>query len=714
MRLAVRVTNLGLTRHHPTGSALQARTVPRLQTGVGTNLSTLLRLSCMSLLFIAVGILARAYVAPPTSGAAFAQFWIGLAVCFVAVVVFAIGPGACTWHRRVALALFGAVLYLPVYLRSPDGPIFTDELMHVQTMRLMRDLETTRVPVTLFPIPGDYPGLELVGLATALLSGLSDGWAARMVALIIHIVIPLLAYDALRATGLGGTAAFLGALIYMANIGYYFFHATFSYESLGVVFFLMVALLAVRLADSRRAADPASWLLMIVVIAALVPTHHMTGLMTVGFLAILALTTALASRVRASVPVILGCLLTGAWWMVWLLFGSSERTINYIVANLTDRLQRISAFLLAGQPSRTLFWNTSTPQAEQVLAMLYPALIACLLALGGFVFGRRLLVRWQAGQHSAAPSVRVPWGPHLLARWRGGRFRTAPALAAQLAFALFGPLLWVATAPLILTSASEMVYRAWPFLFLGVGLHAASGVAACLRRRQWRTPWRVMAFGTAGLILAGGIIVGDHQAGRFRSNEIHAAAGPEALTADLIGAATWLNGTKGPLHTVVGDSSSRLAFAVYGTQRTGLWESWVPFYLLDRPRTQAFLDERDVDFVAVDLRDSRYLPRYGQYFSSAELLAREGAADGPTQTLPLPLLAKFDLMPGLDRIYDTGDVIVYANRRPDATKDRDRSGAPRGALRASEVEASANEIVPLPGLSASAPGRMVAPLVTPP
>jgi hypothetical protein len=52
----------------------------------------------------------------------------------------------------------------------------------------------------------------------------------------------------------------------------------------------------------------------------------------------------------------------------------------------------------------------------------------------------------------------------------------------------------------------------------------------------------------------------------------------------------------------------------------------------------------------VDLRISRYRPPDGTVFQEA------GACPAP---LPRANLAKFDAVPGMTRVYDSGNIIVY-------------------------------------------------------
>jgi hypothetical protein len=156
------------------------------------------------------------------------------------------------------------------------------------------------------------------------------------------------------------------------------------------------------------------------------------------------------------------------------------------------------------------------------------------------------------------------------------------------------------------------------------------------------------------------------------------------LTPDLVSAALWLEGNAGRFNLVIGDSSSSVAFAVFGLQRTRLWGNWVPFYTQDPAQAQRFLDQHDVDYVVVDYRVSRYPPRYNHYFSGAEARSRQAQQEAG-KLLPIDRLRKFDTMPALQRIYDNGEIVVFANRRSDSpapegngtVDDMPNSGVPR-------------------------------------
>jgi hypothetical protein len=60
-----------------------------------------------------------------------------------------------------------------------------------------------------------------------------------------------------------------------------------------------------------------------------------------------------------------------------------------------------------------------------------------------------------------------------------------------------------------------------------------------------------------------------------------------------------------------------------------------------------------VHYVLVDLRLARSLPASGQYFPI------DPHAGSYTHPLSLRGLTKFDQAPGVDRIYDDGNIVIY-------------------------------------------------------
>src|SRR5579884_3756280 len=145
------------------------------------------------LLVLGVGVLAWDYAQHAAALSNYGLFWLGMALCLAGTLTMGLRPAARGWEHVYALGAFGAALWLPYFLRSPVRLIFPDELYHYQIAQLMLERGHTDVPVLQYPIPGEFPGIELVALHLMSATGLSIDVVVRLVTLLIHILIPLLA-----------------------------------------------------------------------------------------------------------------------------------------------------------------------------------------------------------------------------------------------------------------------------------------------------------------------------------------------------------------------------------------------------------------------------------------------------------------------------------------------------------------------------------------
>ncbi|MFQ3660997.1 MAG: hypothetical protein SNJ69_01240 [Chloroflexaceae bacterium] len=593
----------------------------------------------LALFFLGLGVLAHAYLVEANSPAAYSWFWAGLGMSASGAIIAGMAPTSTTAQRLAMLALLGGALYLPTFLRSPAYPIFADELYHYQALALMREQGLREVDLTFFTVPRDYPGLALLGLHVVSISGLPSEWAVRLVPLLVHLTMPLLAYAALVTLRVPERLAFLGGLLYMTNRSFFFFHSVFSYETLGTLLFLVLVLLSLNLLQKDA---PGVWpfhLLLLPVIAALSITHHFSSLISLAWLiGCVVVTLALRHEQRR----LFGALVLFAviFSLSWLVF-QSDRGIQYVVLTIINRTaaffnaMQTALSLTASAPGgealglRPLFAHSRLPLAERLFAYLYPALIAVLMLTG--------LIR----------------AAHFFQARRG---QDLTPYAGVLVLGIFGPLLWLLSTPLVLTVNQDVAYRSWPFLFLGVALYtiiALYGVDP--RASRLRLPRQLMAFCVALPLLIGGVVLGDNQAGRFHTYQISAASGPEAMTDDLVAAARWLAVQYGSGHRVAGDRASQVAFGTFGHQKTRIWGIGHLYYYDDPGGAIWFLNEHSIDFVSVDRRVSRYLPRYTTYFGDADPFG----VQRPARPVPAERLEKFDRIPHLQRIYDNGDIILY-------------------------------------------------------
>jgi hypothetical protein len=202
---------------------------------------------------------------------------------------------------------------------------------------------------------------------------------------------------------------------------------------------------------------------------------------------------------------------------------------------------------------------------------------------------------------------------------------------------------------------SELAGRASTFVFVPAAYLAALAIghltSAALRRG-------VRIAGTAALVvvlllmfdgLANGWppywerLPGPHQvAGAERS------AGPEE-----IGAARWALAALGPGNRFAADIGSYPVLGSYGDQNPLRDVA----YLYTSPvftQSQALrADAQSLRYVLVDRRLSTSLPAFGRYFPE------DPGAGHYSRPLPAEDLRALNHAPGADRLYDSGDIVIY-------------------------------------------------------
>ena len=185
--------------------------------------------------------------------------------------------------------------------------------------------------------------------------------------------------------------------------------------------------------------------------------------------------------------------------------------------------------------------------------------------------------------------------------------------------------------------------------------------------KDWgrRFAWPATA-ALVSVLLFGSVGIGDNQAGRFPVATPTKAAGPETITPDLTGAARWLEQTGGRYNRIAGDGTTQAVFATVGFQRATDWGFWTPFFATTPSEVSQYMRGTDTRYLVVDRRITELPPRYGYYFSDAELYLPEAQLNGrqPGDPLPPTLLDKFDRVPDLARIYDNGNIQIFQRRSP--------------------------------------------------
>jgi hypothetical protein len=540
-------------------------------------------------------------------------FWSGLALSLTATMTVGLRRGARASERMAALAGFGALLYLPYVLRSPEHAIFGEDLYQGRSARMLAETGHS---------PSQFPGLDFVTIWLHDTTGVGLDSLARVIPLAVHTTVPLLVFGIATAIGLSGRTSFLVALIYLANPAFFFLHSAFSPATLGILFFLAAWGVVAACARDHRSSSvfvPA----IVACLAGTVVTDHLSALMTaVGFV-VLALVVAVMRR-RAVADAFMLAVASIVLLSGWLVLHETKAS-EYVSAALTARIGAlVDTLRQEGEARGDLFGTQTVPLPERLVGYAYPAFVVLLCVVGVFVY---------------------LWRQRSLARTPGPLF---------VALLILGPGLWTVTAPAVVGGASELAYRAWPFFFLGIALCAGLGVRALDGLRGVRWP---AVLGAVAVVMAGGIVVGDNVGGRYPRSAPRTAAGPESVTDASIAAASWLGQTAGRGHPFVGDRGSELVFGTFGEQQPLTKGVALPFVAATPAQISQQLAHLGASYVVVDRRISLLPPRLGYYFGPDEL-----ATSNPSrydQPFPVGQLRKLDSVKTLSLIYDNGVTAIY-------------------------------------------------------
>ncbi|MBA2720930.1 MAG: hypothetical protein H0U52_17065 [Chloroflexi bacterium] len=550
-------------------------------------------------------------------------FWGGIVLMVLPLALRLLDRAPGRTERIGLVALLGIALYLVKVLHSPDGFTLHDEILHLRTASDIANGQSLFTVNPLLLVSPLYPGLEI---ATTILSSVTgtDTYSAGTVvvgAARILLVLGLFLFFELASgdARIAGIASF----VYMANPNFVFFDAQFGYESLAIG--LAAGALHLILASGGRWRSGTAAALVLV--AAVIVTHHVSTYAMVAFLMLWTVTHLLSRRAagRSRGPwqvTALAIIGAGAWLLV-----VASETLRYLAPRILDGLALIS-LILGDVAGRELFRaNTGEVAPLWERAVGFGAVILLLIAL--------------------------PIG--LWRIWRD--YRSQPAAVALGLAALTYP----ATLALRLTArGAEESSRTSGFVFLGLGFVVALAVASAPGLLGRRLPRLRPVVATGGLVLlVGGIIVGIPRWARLPGPYL-VSADTRSIELKSITAARWAATELGPNHRIVADRTNRILMGSYGlqdpvTEYGDQIKSWKLFYSpAFGPEEQALLDLGAIEFLVIDKRLVGVRPLTQVYFESGEPpeVAREGR-------LALQGLTKYAAVPGVGTVFDAGDITIY-------------------------------------------------------
>lgn len=549
-------------------------------------------------------------------------FFLGLLLMFVPNLLRLLSPACSRLERLCLLCMLGFCFYLVQFMVSPLHFSSFDDFLHWRTLAdILRTGHLFSVN-SMLPVSPYYPGLEIVTGAVSAMTGLSPFYAGVLVICVSRLLMVLSLFLLFEQVTGSSRLAGIGTLIYMVNPHFLFFDSIFNYETaaLPLATFMLYILARYENSDNNyRWITFTAWL----VLAAVTITHHMTDYV---FIAILMLWAAVslfrpssrAMRVRLISTALFGAALALAY--AFLLPGNPVWA--YLSVYFQGAFNELGHILAGASEARPLFSSTGQPIPvwDSLLRTAFVTFVTFSIPFG-------LLGLWRRYRHSA---LAVTLGIVSLAYPITQVFR----------FTTFG---------------SEITDRAAAYLFLSVACVLAIVIALFWPRRRLKRRSVSLISATLAVIFVGGVLIA------IGSNYA-ALPGPYAVGADGLSiepegieAATWSLTYLGPGNRVGTDRINQMLMSTYGDQRvvTRLYDNVdisPVFYApqLD-PNEISLLRYGGIRYLVVDLRLSTSLPLLGFYFEN----------DRPTAPMSSEALAKFSTVLPLNRLFDSGNIIIY-------------------------------------------------------
>lgn len=569
------------------------------------------------------------------AGASWADraYWLGQLFILTPVAARLLSRHALAASETVALVVVLTVAeYLVKVCYSPAAFTYADELMHWRTATDIAQTGKLFTANNLLPISPYYPGLEEATSALASVTGLSIFTSGLIVAGAAHLLFIGMLFVLFRYVSGSHRIAGVALLLYSSESLFQSFDSMFVYQTLALPFLGLTVLAIYRLAAARpEAGRRVGWSAVAALAAfATVVTHHVTSCLLVATLEVITL-GALVARDRklaawASVLAMVSAAAFGAW-VVFI----APSTLGYLQPAIEGMLQNFRAILAGGHhgvPPPVSAANG--PLENQALSAVAVLVMSVLVPVGW----------WQV--------------------WR--RYRRQPWVVAM----AIGSVSWyvIVAVRLFVADGSELAGRASTFVFVPAGFIAALALIRLTDNTlrwpviranvRWRAPVVVAAAVVTVLALVlNGLVNGwppywERLPGPYQVAGAERSVGPEQVAS-----ADWALALLGPGNRFATDEGDLPVLGSYGDQNTVGDGGYLYTSPAVTPAASQQVQDQSIGYVLVDRRLSEMLPASGQYFPV------DPNAGKYTRPLPLAGLTKFDHVPGVARIYDSGNIVVY-------------------------------------------------------
>jgi hypothetical protein len=572
----------------------------------------------------AVDGLSRATLNPPTGA-----YWLGIALIVAPTFARMLAYDVRAKERMGLVLMFGLALFAVKLMRDPFAFTLADEFPHVynaQQVLIHHHLYTAN---SLLPVTADFPGLAGATSALAELSGMSPFGSGMLLLAAARTTFMLGLFTFLTAVGGNRRAAGLGTLVYAADSNFMLWQAQYAYESLALPLFVVVLACVVERSHHPR-EQRAPWAIaLVLLIAAVVPTHHLTSYAVIVVLLLLSIRRLPRLRLTNDSSAFPFAILALVLALVWLVVVASV-TVGYISPVIWQALKSVYQTISREAPPRALFGNVANAAVpgntlyEQALGGL-----SVLLSVVAVCFSLKPV--WAKSQrHDAAKVMLVAaailYIPVMGMRFAGGAWETSVRLVD----------------------------------FLSIGVAFVVGWFPLERLTSWTRLGfaRLAAAVAVAVMVVGGAINGWSPASRI-SRATQILADGRDLQSPSFALGIWMKRVpRGKVVAPEADAEPTLVFGGHPVASGAtlaadevLQMSSLPSWALPLWRSG------HARYVVVDRRVDATSETDGFYFGTTA----EGGY--PERLLPEGLATRFDDA-GASRIYDSGDIFVYALDAP--------------------------------------------------
>ncbi len=554
-------------------------------------------------------------------------FWFGTLLIFVPPLIRLISSAPSRFERIGLLCVVGICFYLISMLDNPLAFISFDASAHWRTVDDITRSGHLFTENSILPTSPFYPGLEIVTNAFSTLSGLSTFYSGLIVLGIARIVMVLSLFMLYELVTVSARMAGIATLLYMTNPHFLFFDAAFGYESLALplaALMLFAMLLHTKSNSNYRRISFTG----LIILGAITVTHHMTDFILDSLLILWTIIYGFQSPKRVfqsnlAKIALLGILAS----VVWINFGGNP-VVHYLSSYYSNSLEELGQILTGSGHARQLFVayaGQSPPIWERLTAIASVALILLCIPFG-------LICLWQRYRQNAFA-------------WMLGITSLLYPISHVFRFTNFG---------------SEITDRAAAFLFIPIAF-----ILTIFITQFWPTRllnWKSISLITCAIsvVFLGQVVLAVGPPWQLLPSTYLVGADDHSVEPEGIQTALWAHSYLGSNNRFATDRTNEILMNTYGEQRpvtssedgidvaTLFFSSNLDSYEVSQ------LKDVNVQYLLVDLRLSKAPPRLGFYFEPGE-----PGAFQHTTPISLKALTKFNTIPQIDRVFDSGDIVIY-------------------------------------------------------